>query len=416
MSKTTKFLTYIILILMLIPLIGVCNQPQPVHAADEIKSISNGGKTLKADLVKDFVNAGKKYKILPSLLISQSFTETHWGEGQIGVKDNNWTGIKYVGSPTAAGVNVTKGTHATDDGGDYNHYSEVGDFIKDYSYLISDHTGGLYAVSGKSDFKAAVAGLFTAGGAKANYAGTPVTDYVPLVVSVRNAMNKDGYMDKLDKMALKDGKWDSTPLSGSEVENNTNGAESNKVDTQTHQSQVDDTFTVNGYGTVNGKTWDDIKIETPDAAQASQDIQGTQKQELSDWVSEYNSAATLSLIGIARITTQAVGFVLVMFAVAIVLAFAFDRVGVFDVSAVALLTNNKLETAYQSEDSNFLDKRVQGQSKRIVTKDVVIIVLLVLAISYLLFSGYIYMICYKLYYIAQIIVKFAGEHLAGINS
>lgn len=411
---TTRAILFIIALALITPIITLSNV-STVEAADawtqDIKQVNN--HTIKASQVSEIINVFKAKKILPSVVISQMWLETQWGTSNTsGKADNNWSGIKYPGSGKHG---ATEGTPATDNsGGNYAHYKDLHTFFEDKAELLGGSDTN-YAIAGQSDAKKAVAGLFKVGGAKANYATADANGYIQNVITTRDYLNKtnDNALDKMDAIAVKDGKWDTSSLTSGEVKDikETAGTPNKDAD-----PIVDNTFTVNGYGTVNGKDWQDVEIASPTQEQISTDIQGKQKDALNDWIDDYNNANTMSAIGVVRTAIQTLAICLVVFSIFLVLAFSFDRVGVTDVSAVALLTNGKLETVYESKDSTFLDKRQHGASTKFVTtKDIAIIVVLTLILAILMFSGKIYVICITLYRGADFIVHFANDKLAGLN-
>ncbi|MDT0130967.1 mannosyl-glycoprotein endo-beta-N-acetylglucosamidase, partial [Acinetobacter baumannii] len=79
-----------------------------------------------------------KYKLLPSGVFSQLYLESFWGDTPVGRADNNWGGITWTGATTRpSGINVSQGQSRAE-GGYYNHYASVDDYLKDYAYLLAE--------------------------------------------------------------------------------------------------------------------------------------------------------------------------------------------------------------------------------------------------------------------------------------
>ncbi|MFL2142927.1 CHAP domain-containing protein [Ruoffia sp. FAM 26254] len=172
------------------------------------KGVDNGalpvmtynGATLSEKHIKKIVELAKEYNILPSLLIVMLHFEGVWGESNVAEIDNNWGGMtwsdSYVGNPK---INKNKGSkRPTNEGGHYIKYSSVKDFLEDWVYLL--RPGGNYRVSGISNFKQAVKGLFREGGAKYNYAALGYAKYLERMVARKLAIDKEnsGILDQLD--------------------------------------------------------------------------------------------------------------------------------------------------------------------------------------------------------------------------
>lgn len=172
------------------------------------KGVDNGalpvmrynGATLFEKHIKKIVELAKEYNILPSLLIVMLHFEGVWGESNVAKIDNNWGGMtwsdSYVGNPK---IIKNKGSkRPTNEGGYYIKYSSVEDFFEDWAYLL--RPGGNYKVSGISNFKQTVKGLFQEGGAKYNYAALGYTKYLERMVARKLAIDKEnsGILDQLD--------------------------------------------------------------------------------------------------------------------------------------------------------------------------------------------------------------------------
>lgn len=189
----------------------------------------------------------------------------------------------------------------------------------------------------------------------------------------------------------------------------TPAANTNSENTE-DSAKPDDTFTVNGYGTINGKDWQETELASKlPTAEDLNSLTGSQKNALADWIADYNTSVSGTVLSTVRIAIQIAGYILVAFAIFIVLAYAFDRVGVLDVSAVAMLTNNRMETVYSREDEDFLNKNhAKGTPRGVGTKSIAIIVILALIMAILIFSGQLYYIAYTLYTYAYTFVNWVN--------
>lgn len=92
------------------------------YQSDFINSLVEGAKQTQ-----------KEYGIFASVTIVQAIIETGWGKSKLVKTDNNLFGIKMYGNH---GVEISKGTWATDDGGFYAHYNSLNDSMKDHGYFL----------------------------------------------------------------------------------------------------------------------------------------------------------------------------------------------------------------------------------------------------------------------------------------
>ncbi|MGZ7281764.1 phage tail protein, partial [Streptococcus pyogenes] len=116
----------------------------------------------------------------------------------VGRADNNWGGITWTGATTRpSGINVSQGQSRAE-GGYYNHYASVDDYLKDYAYLLAEQ--GIYAVKGKLTIDEYTRGLFRVGGATYDYAAAGYDHYAPLMRDIRAGINRNnnGAMDNVD--------------------------------------------------------------------------------------------------------------------------------------------------------------------------------------------------------------------------
>lgn len=381
---------------------------QVAYAEDNYKDIKNSGQTFSKDMVKETMNMSAKYQLLPSFIICQLFIETHWGTASTaGKTDNNWGGIKYPGA--GSGVKVSQGSSVTEYGhtSSYAHYNSPTDYLQDYSYLL--RKDGNYAVSGKADFQEAVKGLFKSAGtgAKVEYAEAGYTHYVALMTPTRSAINQQNgnILDTLDKQAVKDGKW--TGEVPTQEEQATETKEAIKT-----LANADDNFLVNGYGALTAKDWQ----ETINSAEEyvkninpEKDLSSTQKTNLNEWIDDYNSKTASTSVRLTHQSITIIAFATLLYGLLLTLGYAFDRVGVLEISLLSLLTAGKLETTYLKEESTFMLKKQPGIPKYVALKDIIIINLMVVALFTFISTGMIYRFAYLIYQWSSMIINFGNS-------
>lgn len=159
------------------------------------------GHTIKKANVQAIINYAVQYNILPSGIITQLYLESFWGDSTVGRRDNNWSGMTGGAQTRPSGVNVTTGmARPANEGGTYMHYASVGDFLKDYTYLLAKQ--GIYNVVGKKNLADYTKGLFRAGGAKYDYAAAGYQSYTNLMTNIRNGINKvtGNILNTIDKL------------------------------------------------------------------------------------------------------------------------------------------------------------------------------------------------------------------------
>lgn len=173
-------------------------------------SIKYGGYEITAEQIDALTTAAKEYGVLPSGVIVQLYLESMWGNSNVGRVDNNWGGMTWGGSgDRPSGVKVTQGSsRPANEGGSYIHYNTVGDFFKDYMYLLARSTAGnnqkMYAVQGKTTLAEYTKGLFRAGGAMYDYAAVGYEAYLPTMQSIYDGINKANgdILKKIDDQVL----------------------------------------------------------------------------------------------------------------------------------------------------------------------------------------------------------------------
>lgn len=93
-------------------------------------NVTNAKKVLQA-----LINAGAKPDVIP-FLMSQVAHETGDFDSPVFNKDNNASGIIYIGKPTKQ-LNATKGTkRKASEGGNYAKFNTLTDWAKDYLRII----------------------------------------------------------------------------------------------------------------------------------------------------------------------------------------------------------------------------------------------------------------------------------------
>lgn len=165
------------------------------------------GATLAPEVIQLILDKANTYLILPSLLITQLHVESMWGKSPVAIQNNNLSGMSMPFSEESldvvvrpSGITVTKGSKRPDrEGGYYYRYHSLEDFVDDWTYLL--RPGGIYNVSGQSEFEVAVKGLFKVGGAKYDYAAIGYKNYLKLMIDRRKTINaaNSGALDVLDE-------------------------------------------------------------------------------------------------------------------------------------------------------------------------------------------------------------------------
>lgn len=164
----------------------------------------NGAKLTQAT-VDMILSLCKHYDIPFSYAVTCLHFEGLWGTSNVGRTDNNWGGMTWTGNPNRpSGVVVTRGmARPAAEGGHYMHYASVGDFLKDWFYLL--RKGGIYQVSGQKSFESCVKGMFKVGGAQYDYAATGFEKYLIGMASrkksIEQAIGKS--LDTFDNQVVK---------------------------------------------------------------------------------------------------------------------------------------------------------------------------------------------------------------------
>lgn len=187
--------------------------------------------------------------------------------------------------------------------------------------------------------------------------------------------------------------------------------ETAKTDTTTTgKIDIDDTFTVNGFGSTLGRDWNenDLSQNIPDAS-TIMSLSSKQRQALADWVAEYNTTKTGTIVSSVRTLVQAVGVILIFLTIALVFAYLFDRIGVLDFSMLYTLTGGKLYTVYETSDDTFFAKASKGKSKGVGLRSLLVLIVVILTLAIFIFTG-------KLYEYVYILITFVNDIVDGILS
>lgn len=377
---------FTLLIMVLCQIILLFTPIQTAEAA-KFEDIKNAGHTFKKEWIEMLIKECRTHRVLPELCITQLFLETHWGDNaKYFHQDNNMSGVKYPGAK-CPGVKITEGSSVTELGhtSSYAKYETINDYFKDYVYLLRE--GNNYNVAGKATLSEAAKGLFISGGAKYNYAES-YDGYVANLQAISKSINSqnDNILKKINEEVIKDGKWEK----GDAISTEPNQAEEEHPELEAI-GVLTDFFIVNGYGAETKRDWDEAEVKAPSQGQYNEDFTIKQKQDLENWLNEYKNAKTLTFIGLVRTAIQTFGLVLIFYAIAIIFGYLFDRVGVFDFSVLYMITGGKLGTVFDSKDETFFSKEAKNQATKFVSlKGISMIVLIMLTIAVLVFTGQIF--------------------------
>lgn len=167
--------------------------------------------------------------------------------------------------------------------------------------------------------------------------------------------------------------------------------------TSTEQQGADDTFTVNGYGSLTSKDFKEANVT--DYLPTQEDIDkmsDSQKQTLMEWIADYSNDSKASILKITRVGIMLIGYALVIFTLLILLAYAFDRVGILEFSCVEMITAGNYTTTYTKEEAQELKHSNLG-IKPMDLKSIIMITVLCIGVFVLIVSGKMYYYAYNLY-------------------
>ena len=122
-------------------------------------------------------------------------------------------------------------------------------------------------------------------------------------------------------------------------------------------------------------------------------LEGDELSQLVLWKQEYDASNEVKYIQVIRGVLMAIAIILILYAIAIVLCYVADRSMKLGVGLLAVITGGRLETSLDGR-STFKDKN--AEFRLVNGKDVTLIVIVLVAISALLFSGSFYWLAEKL--------------------
>lgn len=170
----------------------VTQEKKPTVNSNEVvvsSNMVNASGTLSIENIQTILKLCYEYRILPSGVISQLYLESFWGNSNVARVDNNWSGMTWTGNGNRpSGVVVTQGSaRPSNEGGYYMHFANMGDFFKDYFYLLAKQ--GIYKVANATNISDYTKGLFRVGGATYDYAAAGYDHYNSLMNGIRNGIN-----------------------------------------------------------------------------------------------------------------------------------------------------------------------------------------------------------------------------------
>lgn len=157
------------------------------------------GKGQVSDEIAQYAyGAAIKYRLLPSVILSQYAYESEWGKSQSAKKDNNYFGITWFkGAPFPKGS--SRGVGGSE-GGNYMKFPSDEEVFNYYGYMLASQSNFSASVGEKDPEKV----LLTLG--KGGYAAAGITKN-SLYFTGAMGIIKDNQFDKYDKTAVK--KWGS---------------------------------------------------------------------------------------------------------------------------------------------------------------------------------------------------------------
>lgn len=179
--------------------------------------LTYSGHTFPEYLVGKLIYLCRIVGVMPSYMLTQIYYESWWGDSTVAQNNNNWSGVSCVyfegEQIRSSGVIVTcGGSRSPTEGGNYYKYSTVEDYLIDHMHMMrpmSWNDGGMYAISGKTNLKSGIYGLFTAGGeATGNYAEQDVTTYYNNCSSIYTGIkNANPVLDEIDALVYDGSNW-----------------------------------------------------------------------------------------------------------------------------------------------------------------------------------------------------------------
>lgn len=159
----------------------------------EIKGVDG----IPDDIAQYAVGSAVKYKLLPSVILSQWFYESASGTSLAAKKDNNCFGITHYegcGFPTG----TMRGVGGSE-GGYYMRFPDVRTGFSYYGYMVSKQDNFNKCVSNKDPGSCLL--ILGRGG----YAASGITESSPYYTTAMNYIKKKNLVEKYDNFAIK--KW-----------------------------------------------------------------------------------------------------------------------------------------------------------------------------------------------------------------
>ncbi|MBO0474871.1 glucosaminidase domain-containing protein [Enterococcus ureasiticus] len=161
---------------------------------DEIK----GTDKIPDDVAKFAVGSAVKYKLLPSVIISQWAYESEWGKSAAAKHDNNYFGITYFsGCPFPPGTQRGVGGS---EGGWYMRFPDMESSFSYYGYMVAVQTNFNACVGNKSPGDSLL--ILGRGG----YAAAGITESSPYYTSCMSIIESNNLVALYDSFAIE--RWD----------------------------------------------------------------------------------------------------------------------------------------------------------------------------------------------------------------
>lgn len=223
------------------------------------------------------------------------------------------------------------------------------------------------------------------------------------------------YVRPLNAKSLKDyGKNPDGSGSGSSSSNNkkksNDNGDSDDSDSNTVNPNLappDNTFTVNGYGSIEQKDWNEVAIDgkLPNK-QMLDGLDRNQKVMLSQWVADYGNNGSAKVVSIIRSGISLIGFLVLIFTLFLALAYSIDRLGLLDFGMVDLLTSGHFKTVYDEES---MQDMKGTPTKGFNLRTLIMFGILAAVLFVLVITGQAYYLAYQLYYFAYNIINYANN-------
>lgn len=175
---------------------GIYSTDLPIY--DEIKGSAN----IPENVAKLAVGVGVKYKLLPSVVLSQWAYESEWGRSYVARTDNNFFGITwFYGAPygkgSARGIGGSEGGH-------YVKFPNIQASFSYYGYMLSSQSNFNQSVGNKSPSEVLL--ILGRGG----YAASGITESSPYFTAAMEIIESNN-LTQYDEFAIQ--RWQSTPVS-----------------------------------------------------------------------------------------------------------------------------------------------------------------------------------------------------------